>query len=35
MLDLTCELAQVAYIILTAIIIAKERKLKIVKEKEH
>ena len=35
MLDLTCELAQFAYIILTAIIIAKERKLKIVKEKEH
>src|SRR3954453_7790919 len=35
MVDLTCELAQVAYIILTAIIIAKERKLKIVKEKEH
>jgi len=34
-LDLTCELAQVAYIILTGIIIAKERKLKIVKEKEH
>ena len=35
MLDLMCELAQVAFIILTAIIIAKERKLKIVKEKEH
>src|SRR3954447_19391833 len=35
MLDLTCELAQVAYIILTAIIIVKERKSKIVKEKEH
>ena len=28
MVDLTCEFAQVAYIILTAIIIVKERKLK-------
>ena len=34
-IDLTCEFAQVAYIIITSIIIAKERKLKIVKEKEH
>src|SRR3954451_24437977 len=34
-IDLTCEFAQVAYIIITAIIIVKERKLKIVKEKEH
>ena len=34
-IDLTCEFAQVAYIIITSIIIAKEHKLKIVKEKEH
>ena len=34
-IDLTCEFAQVAYIIITSIIIAKERKLKIVKEKEQ
>jgi hypothetical protein len=34
-IDLTCEFAQVAYIIITSIIIAKERKLKIVQEKEH
>ena len=34
-IDLTCEFAQVAYIIITSIIIAKQRKLKIVKEKEH
>src|SRR5919112_2553626 len=31
-IDMTCELAQVAYIIITSIIIAKEHKLKIVKE---
>jgi hypothetical protein len=35
MVDLACEFAQVAYIIITSIIIAKERKLKIVKENEH
>src|SRR5919112_2899109 len=31
-MDLTCEFAQVAFIIITSIIIAKEHKLKIVKE---
>src|SRR5919112_2341607 len=33
--DLTCEFAQVAFIVITSIIIAKERKLKIVKENKH
>jgi len=33
--DLVCEFAQVAYIIITSIIIPKESTLKIVKENEH
>jgi hypothetical protein len=34
MVDLTCELAQVAYIAITAVILAKERTIKVA-EKEQ
>jgi hypothetical protein len=34
MVDMTCELAQVAYIVITAVILAKERTIKVVDKEQ-